>query len=300
MQQYSLLILSIINIPKNRRIFPLHEGENIIGTNKDIDICLNFLEKDNDIDPIHAKIILHKQSFLLDIGIKVLKSGKAYIQKEEYTKKLEPEKEYELTNNCIFFLNDKIRFKLIKGTVEEIKDVLFSLSLENEFQKWYRTIIHDQNKTSLKISQNEYHSKKEKEKKNKLTVDYSRSSKLHNYEIIKNNFFSIIKQKSQFLEDNIKNSNKLLTESFSTFLSSNKYYNKKSCNFGSCKKNLLNAFNIHLNEDEIESICQEKNKMIASLLGENGLDNIINNTNYQKIKTFDRFFYSFSLMKKYL
>ena len=300
MQNYSLLILSYNNIPNNNTIFQLHEGENIIGTNKDIDICLKFLEKENDIEPIHAKITLNKQSFLHDIGIKILKSNKAYIQKEECVKKLEPEKEYELPNNSILYLNDIIRFKLIKGTIEEIKDMLFSLNLQNEFQKWYKNNIHSQNKTILNLNKNEYELKIEKENKNNLSFHSNKTFKLNNYEIIKNDFFSILKQNKFSLEDNIKSSNKFLTESFSTFLSSNKYDNKKSSIFGSCKKNLLDVFNVHLDEENLKSISKEKNKLISSLLGENGLDDIIKSTNYKKIKTFDKLFYSFSLMKKYL
>ena len=132
MQNYSLLILSQKNIPDLKIVFPLHEGENLIGANKDSDICLQFSEK--DIDPIHAKITINKQKYLLDIGIIILKNNKAYISKEGNKKILVPGKEYELTKNCIFYLNDNIKFKLVKGTIDEIRTIFNSEGLENEFR----------------------------------------------------------------------------------------------------------------------------------------------------------------------
>ena len=72
-------------LSKPKTNIPLHEGENIIGTNKDSDICLQLQDND-DIDPIHAKITINKQKNVLDIGIKILKSSKAYIKKGEIKK----------------------------------------------------------------------------------------------------------------------------------------------------------------------------------------------------------------------
>ena len=289
MQNHAFLIFSQNCYPNSKIIFPLHEGENIIGTNKDSDICLQFQE--NDLDPIHAKITINKQKNLLDIGIKIIKSNKAYIKKEEIKKILFAGKEYELSKNCIFFLNDNIKFKLIKGTIDEIKTIFISENLENQFQKWYKKIISNEkeNKTNLCIDKKYSYNLKNDKEDNKSLIDINNKNPSDNYKITKNELFSIIKPKKISYEDNIKmSSDKYLTESFSTSFSSN----KKSNNLKICKKNLLNLFNKDIDEDEFENILQEKENIVRELLGENGLDDIIMGTNYKIIRKYDNLFYS--------
>ena len=298
MQNYSLLICTQKSIPDIKFVFPLHEGENIIGTNKDLDISLNLPE--NDIDPIHAKITVNKQQSLLDIGIKILKSPKAYIKREENKKILIPGKEYELSKNCTFYLNDYTKFKLIKGTIEEIRTIFISENLENEFRKWHKKIIIDEKESkinSCKYSKNEYNIKNGKDVNNFLNVHKIPSN---NYKIYRNGYFTIPKGKDIIFGGNDKNStSKYLAESFSTSFSSNKF-NKNSNNLTINTRNLLNLFNINIDADKIDNIYQERKEIIRELLGENGLDDIFNCTNYHKIKKYDQLYYSSLKNRKYI
>lgn len=291
MKNYSLLIFSKVNAPNIKLIFPLHEGDNSIGTNKDSDIYLELGENEN-IDPLHAQVTLNKQNLLLDIGIKIIKSNNAYIKKEENTKLLIPGKEYELSKNCSFYLNDNIKFKLIKGTVEEIREILLSNNLEKEFLKWHKTINNEEkeNKTNLTYSPK---LKIDKIYKYNSYINYTYNNNIicNNNKIIRNNCFSILRPKKIINENIMKCSNKYLTESLSnsfSFKSDNimlnniSYYNNN---------NLLNLFNLNLNQEQIQKINQEKEKILKELLGENGLDNIINCTNFKRIRKYDRLYY---------
>ena len=121
MKNYCLLCYVPTNEPDSKITFLLHEGENSIGTEKDCDI---HLQQDNNINiayPIHVKIIVSRQNNFLDVGIKIIKVSSAYIKKDDNKKILLPEREYELPMNSIFYLNNSHKFRLIKGTIEEIK-----------------------------------------------------------------------------------------------------------------------------------------------------------------------------------
>ena len=295
MKNYSLLIFSKVNAPNIKLIFPLHEGDNSIGTSKDSDIYLELGENEN-IDPLHAKVILNKQNLLLDIGIKIIKSNKAYIKKEENenTKLLIPGKEYELSKNCSFYLNDNIKFKLIKGTMEEIREILLSNNLEKEFLKWHNTIINGEKEKDNK-SNNIYSQKLKIDKNYKynsyINYTYNNNIICNNNKIIRNNCFSIIRPKKIINENIAKCSNKYLTESLSnsfSFKSDNNMLNNISYYNNN---NLLNLFNLNLNQEQIQKINQEKEKILKELLGENGLDNIINCTNFKRIRKYDRLYY---------
>lgn len=299
MQNYSLLFLYQKNISDLKIVFPLHEGENIIGTNKDSDICLQLLEK--DIEPIHAKITINKQKYLLDIGITILKSNKAYISKEGNRKLLIPGKEYELSKNCIFYLNDNIKFKLVKGTIDEIRTIFNIEGLENEFQKWQKKIINNDKEGITNINLYKINScdlKNVKENRSNIIIGNNMNFSSSKFEIIKNEIFSIKKPKNRANEENKKSSSKnYLTESFSTSFSSNKFDKKRGNNINICKRNLLNLFNINLNEEKIDNILQENENVIRELLGEKGLDDIINCTNYKKIKIYDRLYFPNQIRK---
>lgn len=298
MQNYALLIYTQKSISNVNVVFSLHEGENIIGSNKDSNIYLNLPE--NDIDPIHAKIKVNKQKYLLDIGIQIIKSTKAYIEKEGNKKILFPGKEYELPKNSTFYLNDSTKFTLIKGTIDEIRTIFISENLENKFRKWYKTIINEEKERKINISNynnNDYNSKNGKEMNNSHTVH---AVYLTDYKVFKNENFAITKPRENIFKDNIKNSSYTYsTESFSTSFSSNKFH-KKSNILNACTKNLLNLFNINMDEDKIENIYHERKDIIRELLGENGLDDIINCTNYHKIKKYDKLYYSNLRNKKYI
>ena len=293
MKNYSLLIFSQVNNPNIKLIYPLHEGENLIGTNKDSDICLE-LEENENIDPIHAKITINKQNLLLDIGIKIIKSNKAYIKKEENKKLLIPGKEYELSKNCSFYLNDNIQFKLIKGPIEDIKKIMVSNNLEKEFLKWYKNIINEEKESKVNLS---YTPKIKIEKCNKYSSGINNNIINNNYKIVRINCFSIIRPKKKIYEDKTLSLNKYLTESFSTSFSY-KSENKKISNINNYRKNLLNLFNLNLDQEKIENIYQEKEDILKGVLGENGLDKIINCTNFKKIRKYDKLYYLIPMKKR--
>lgn len=287
MKNYSLLFFTQTNAQNFKLIFPLHEGENIIGTGQDSDIHIQLNK--NMIEPIHAKISVNKQKNLLDIGIKIFKSNIAYIKKGENKKILLPGKEYELSKNSIFYLNETMKFKLIKGTIEEIKTIFDSENLEIEFQKWYKKIIENETKMNL-ISKNFVSSKNEKENILNKIKEKNNCIIWNDCKIVKNDFFSIKNQKKKdeekpkYLYNYLKNSSSILSLSSSNKINN---YNK-----------LLNLYNISLNKENIEKIFKEKENIIRQLLGENGLDIIVNSTNYKQIKKYDNLYYRTPIIKK--
>ena len=147
-----------------------------------------------------------------------------------------------------------------------------------------------ENKTNMTYSQK---LKIDKNYKYNSYINYTYNNNIicNNNKIIRNNCFSIIRPKKIINENITKCSNKYLTESLSnsfSFKSDNimlnniSYYNNN---------NLLNLFNLNLNQEQIQKINQEKEKLLKVLLGENGLDNIINCTNFKRIRKYDRLYY---------
>lgn len=139
MKKYAVLYFQIINDKFSKWMFPLHEGENIIGSDKDVDIFIYLNEKEDIIDEVHCKIIVNEAQN--DVGIISLAS-KGFVKRGEGDQKitLSPGKEYELNHKSVFYLTDNIKFMLIKGTLEEIHDFFSEENLENEYQKWYQII----------------------------------------------------------------------------------------------------------------------------------------------------------------
>ena len=88
---------------------------------------------------------------------------------------------------------------------------------------------------------------------------------LTDYKVFKNENFAITKPRENIFKDNIKNSSYTYsTESFSTSFSSNKFH-KNSNILNACTKNLLNLFNINMDEDKIENIYQERKDIIREM-----------------------------------
>ena len=143
MKKYALLYFEQINDNFSKWMFPLHDGENIIGSDKDVDIFLYLNEKEDIIDSVHCKIIVNEVQN--DVGIINLTS-KGYVKRGENDEKitLSPGKEYELNHKSVFYLTDNVRFMLIKGTIDEIHEFFSEENLENEFQKWKQ----NENKTN--------------------------------------------------------------------------------------------------------------------------------------------------------
>ena len=151
MKKYTLLYFQQINDKFSKWIFPLHDGENIIGSDKEVDIFLYLNEKEDIIDSVHCKIIVNE--FQNDVGIISLASN-GYVKRGEGNQKiiLSPGKEYELNDKTIFYITDNIKFMLIKGTIDEIHDYFLDENLENEFQKWHQFILSQETNTKINLN----------------------------------------------------------------------------------------------------------------------------------------------------
>ena len=58
MKKYALLYFQQINDKFSKWLFPLHEGDNIIGSDKEVDLFLYLNEKEDIIDNVHCNIIV--------------------------------------------------------------------------------------------------------------------------------------------------------------------------------------------------------------------------------------------------
>ena len=159
MKKYALLYFQQLNDTFSKWMFPLHDGENIIGSDKGNDIFLYLNEKEDIIDEVHCKIIVNEMQN--DVGIISLAS-KGYVKRGEDKEKiiLSPGKEYELNHKSVFYLTDSVKFMLIKGTVEEIHNFFLEENLEDEFNKWYQLILENEKmKTELNLTRKESNNK---------------------------------------------------------------------------------------------------------------------------------------------
>ena len=175
MKKYALLYFQQLNDTFSKWMFPLHDGENIIGSDKGNDIFLYLNEKEDIIDEVHCKIIVNEMQN--DVGIISLAS-KGYVKRGEDKEKiiLSPGKEYELNHKSVFYLTDSVKFMLIKGTVEEIHNFFLEENLEDEFNKWYQLILENEKmKTELNLTRKESNNKSfvSNNNENNNNVNYS-------------------------------------------------------------------------------------------------------------------------------
>lgn len=234
MKKYAVLYFQIINDKFSKWMFPLHEGENIIGSDKDVDIFIYLNEKEDIIDEVHCKIIVNEAQN--DVGIISLAS-KGFVKRGEGEQKivLSPGKEYELNHKSVFYLTDNIKFMLIKGTLEEIHEFFTEENLENEFQKWYQLITSQEIyiKFDLNLTR--------KESLNKSFVS--------NNNDINNNINSgtSINNNSNHKANNKELNNSIINNSIdnSIFASNNKELNKLGFNnFDEVPDNLISNYKI--------------------------------------------------------
>ena len=195
MKKYALLYFQHINDKFSKWIFPLHEGENIIGSDKEVDIFLYLNEKEDIIDSVHCKIILYELQN--EVGIINL-STTGNVKREENEEKiiLSPGKEYELNNRTVFYLTNNVKFILIKGTLDEIHDYFINENLENEFQKWHQFILNQESNTkiNLNLTRRESYNKSFNNENNNLNISL-------------NNNIMNIGTPSKNMNNNISNSN---------------------------------------------------------------------------------------------
>ena len=150
---YSLLYFQQLNDKYSKWIFPLHEGENIIGSDKDVDIFLYLNKQEDIIESVHCKIIVDENQS--NIGIISL-TDKGFVKKVDTSKEekiiLSPGKVYELKNKSIFYLTDYIKFMLIKGSLHEIYSFFLGQRLENEYQKWYQLLLNQESHFKINLN----------------------------------------------------------------------------------------------------------------------------------------------------
>ena len=199
MKKYALLYFQQMNEKFSKWIFPLHEGENIIGSDRDVDIFLYLNKSEDIIDGVHCKIIVNEN----DIGIISLTSS-GYVKREQGLEKiiLSTGKEYELKNKTIFYLTDNIKFILIKGTINEIHDFFLSENLENEFQKWNKFILTHENKMKINLNLN----RKESYNKSFISNANNNENNINLNSSLNNNLMLNSAKSNKNLNKNISNS----------------------------------------------------------------------------------------------
>ena len=153
MKKYSLLYFQHLCDKYSKWIFPLHEGENIIGSDKDVDIFLYLNKQEDIIESVHCKIIVDENQS--NIGIISL-TDKGFVKQVDTSKEekiiLSPGKVYELKNKSIFYLTDNIKFMLIKGSLDEIYSFFLGQRLENEYQKWYQLLLNQESHFKINLN----------------------------------------------------------------------------------------------------------------------------------------------------
>ena len=134
-KKYSLLYFHHLCDKYSKWIFPLHEGENIIGSDKNVDIFLYLNEIKDKIESIHCKIILDESQNNISI-ISLTDNGIVKLCNDDKIEILSPGKEYILKNKSVFYLGENLKFTLVYDTMDEIYKYFLGQRLENEYQKW--------------------------------------------------------------------------------------------------------------------------------------------------------------------
>ena len=125
MKKYALLYFQHINDKFSKWIFPLHEGENIIGSDKEVDIFLYLNEKEDIIDSVHCKIILYELQN--EVGIINL-STTGNVKREENEEKIK----YELNTKFIDSIKEiSKKLELNEKKVQELTEK----NEKNKFKK---------------------------------------------------------------------------------------------------------------------------------------------------------------------
>ena len=305
LKKYSLLYFHHLIDKYSKWIFPLHEGENIIGSDKNVDIFLYLDENIDKIESIHCKIILDEYQNNLSI---ISLSDTNNVQMEENEDKiiLSPGKQYMLKNKSIFYLGENLKFIAVNDTMDEIYNYFIEQRLENEFQKWKQLISYQESNVNIKISLN----LTRKESLNKSNI--SLKSNNNNNNLINNN---INNNNNSLLNSNNKDINRIGFNNFDevpddNWLNVNENYNEKNnLNFSPFKQeNIQNEQNnqesnintvkysfdeaniispdIKINEENkiINNMFHSKEPNIRNNLAENLVNssNISNNNNSQE------------------
>ena len=300
-KKYSLLYFHHLIDKYSKWIFPLHEGENIIGSDKNVDIFLYLDENVDKIESIHCKIIVDEYQNNLSI---ISLSDSNNIQKEENDNKivLSPGKKYELKNKSIFYLGENLKFIVINDTIDEIYNYFIEQRLESEFQKWKQLISYLESNVNIKISLNL--TRKESLNKSNVSIKSNNNTNLINSNINNNNNTNSLLNSNNkdinrigfnnfdevpddnWFNDN-ENSNQKNNLDFSPFKQENNLSNQNNQNSNintvkfSYDETPKNSLDMKINEDNkiINDILHSKDPRIKNNYEENLINssNIINN-----------------------
>lgn len=302
MKKYALLYFRQINDKFSIWIFPLHEGENIIGSDRDVDIFLYLNQKQDKIDSVHCKIILKENQN--DVGIISLASN-GYVKRGENEEAiiLSPGKEYELKHKNVFYLIDNVKFMLIKGTIEEIHEFFLDENLENEFQKWNTYILAHESKmkVNLNLTRKESYNKSfvsnnndNNNNTNLINSINNNNNVLYNSVALSNNSNNMNNNiTNSILNSNRKDVNRIGFNNFDEFPEDNVFNDYKSSlhnpiNTSALNKNNINYKNSILNTSPFKIIDTSSIKRVENISSRNEENNnndiIINNNNNRNFK----------------
>ena len=184
LKKYSLLYFHHLIDKYSKWIFPLHEGENIIGSDKNVDIFLYLDENIDKIESIHCKIIVDEYQNNLSI-ISLSDSNNVQIEENEEKIILSPGKQYILKNKSVFYLGENLKFIAVNDTMDEIYNYFIEQRLESEFQKWKQLITYQESNINIKISLNL--TRKESLNKSNISIKSNNNNNLINNNINNNN-----------------------------------------------------------------------------------------------------------------
>ena len=150
-KKYSLLYFHHLCDKYSKWIFPLHEGENVIGSDKNVDIFLYLNETEDKIESIHCKIIVDENQSNIDI-ISLTDNGSVKLDNDDTKQILSPGKNYELKNKSVFYLGENLKFTLVYVTMDEINKFFLGQRLENEYQKWKQLISYHEGNIKINLN----------------------------------------------------------------------------------------------------------------------------------------------------
>ena len=150
-KKYSLLYFHHLCDKFSKWIFPLHEGENIIGSDKNVDIFLYLNEIKDKIESIHCKIILDESQSNISI-ISLTDNGTVKLANDDKIEILSPGKVYILKNKSVFYLGENLKFTLVYGTMDEIYKYFLEQRLDNEYQKWKQLISFQESNVKINLN----------------------------------------------------------------------------------------------------------------------------------------------------
>ena len=181
-KKYSLLYFHHLCDKYSKWIFPLHEGENIIGSDRNVDIFLYLNEIKDKIESIHCKIISDESQNNIII-ISLTDNGIVKLNNDDKIEILSPGKEYILKNKSVFYLGENLKFTLVYDTMDEIYKYFLGQRLENEYQKWKQLISFQESNTKINLNLN----LQRKESLNKSIISNLSNNNNNNNNNINNN-----------------------------------------------------------------------------------------------------------------